>query len=750
MLRLPDLDDKTFKQIVEESKRMISSVFPDWTDENYHDPGITLIELFAWLTEMQNYYLNRITVKNELKFLKLLGIQPEEQISARADVTFEQVESPFILPKGTGVSAGEQYFETEESVLLTPIRVEKMMSYVDGIFTDYSSINASEGTTFFPFGRRVKAGHSLYIGLDGKLDAMKEFRLSFHLYEDYPVPCLKPDGWQNDFIPSARVAWEYCTYDESMGKTVWKPLDVLEDGTIHLSFSGKLVFRFPADISKYKLNSGHSDESYWIRGTVIEAGYEIPPRLRTVRNNTVAAIQRQTLVEYRDFSSNGAVSQIIRVEGYLPYYGICEVQVRERDGCWITWDAVEDMTQASPEDCCYCMKKNEESKTVEIMFGDGKNGRIPMEGADCIRVISCHPSFIQHQQLGAGTGLPNQIYTINGITGIFKILKKSFRLQVGEWCSDKKRYQWYDWHGVEDFDASGNQSRHFILDTQESKIIFGNNEKGILPEKSDRPNIRIISCQVGGGENGNVKENEIHAVASGIEQQVAVRNYCAAVGGRESETMDDAKRRLRLELKKQYRAVTSADYEKIVRNTPGLRVARVKALPLYEKGLKDYPRHTVPAKVTVVVMPYSEEGNPVPSQGFLDTVKLHLDRYRLITTEIDVIPPEYIKVTVHGSVVVAPHIKLAPERIEEVLYKLLDPINDTDAAQGWDFGRTVSKGDIFSEISKIDGVEYIKELWIHAEGEGIRKDISGDIYIPPYGLVYSGQHEIEIISKTEL
>jgi hypothetical protein len=749
MLPVPNLDDRTFKQIVEDSRKMISRFIPDWTDENYHDPGITFIELFAWLSEMQNYYLNRITVKNELKFLKLLGVCPKEQASAKADVTFSNVPGSFLLPRGTGVSAGEQHFETDEAILLTPIKIEKLISYIDGAFTDYSSINESEVTTFFPFGKEIKSGSGLYIGFDNKFDVMSEISLTFDLYEDYPIGYSKIDGSEKEFIPPAIVNWEYYTYDKQSGEYVWSPLKVERDGTYNMCFSGKLTFKVSSQMSLYKLNPEQNRERYWLRGVLKETGYENPPRIRTIKNNTVLAVQRQTLVEYRNFSASGEAVQIIEAEGYLPYYGACEVQVKDKEGYWIYWHVTEDLTKASPKDCCCMIKKNSVDKTAVIMFGDGKCGKIPEKGEGNIRIISCLPSFMQYKLLAAGTGLSNQVVKVGGIKNECDIFKKSFVIQAGVWSKDINDFKWEDWHHVEDFDSSGNSDRHFIIDTQSRKVTFGNNENGIAPEKSDNINIRIISLRVGGGENGNVKENEINNIASETDEHIKVSNHLAAVGGREKETVDDAKRNIRRDMKRQYRAVTCEDYEEIVRNTPGLRVARVKALPLYEKGLKNYPNSTVPAKVTVVVLPYSDTQNPIPSKGFLDTVKNHLDKFRLITTEIDVIPPEYIKITVHGTVVVAPHIKPDPRKIEDVLYKLLDPINRSDVSKGWEFGRTIYKGDIYSEISKIAGVEYIKDIWINAEGEGIRKDMSGDIYIPPYGLVYSGEHEIEIASKMD-
>src|ERR1041385_4562907 len=82
------LDDKTFEVLVEASTKLIPRYSPEWTDHNRHDPGITLIELFAWLTEMQQFYLDAIGPESYLKFLKLLGTKPAPAVAARTEINF--------------------------------------------------------------------------------------------------------------------------------------------------------------------------------------------------------------------------------------------------------------------------------------------------------------------------------------------------------------------------------------------------------------------------------------------------------------------------------------------------------------------------------------------------------------------------------------------------------------------------------------------------------------------------------------
>src|SRR6266850_5093691 len=72
-LTLPNLDDRTYADLVDEARALIPVYAPTWTNHNESDPGITLIELFAYLTEMLIYRLNRITDAETLAFLTLIN-----------------------------------------------------------------------------------------------------------------------------------------------------------------------------------------------------------------------------------------------------------------------------------------------------------------------------------------------------------------------------------------------------------------------------------------------------------------------------------------------------------------------------------------------------------------------------------------------------------------------------------------------------------------------------------------------------
>ena len=110
----PNLDDRTWQDLVDEAKALISQYAPQWTDYSAGDLGRTLIELFAWLVEGVTYRLNRVPDKNYIAFLNLLGITREPTIPAQVFLTFTaqpsaagQVPTPIPVPKGTQAQTRE-------------------------------------------------------------------------------------------------------------------------------------------------------------------------------------------------------------------------------------------------------------------------------------------------------------------------------------------------------------------------------------------------------------------------------------------------------------------------------------------------------------------------------------------------------------------------------------------------------------------------------------------------------------------
>jgi predicted phage baseplate assembly protein len=104
-LPAPNLDDRRFQELVDDAKRLVQQRCPGWTDHNVHDPGVTLIETFAYMTDQLLYRLNRVPERVYIKFLDLIGVRLFPPTAARVGVTF-WLSGP--LPEDVVVSAGTE------------------------------------------------------------------------------------------------------------------------------------------------------------------------------------------------------------------------------------------------------------------------------------------------------------------------------------------------------------------------------------------------------------------------------------------------------------------------------------------------------------------------------------------------------------------------------------------------------------------------------------------------------------------
>src|SRR6056300_1777787 len=103
-LPTPNLDDRRFQDFVDEAKRMIPSLCPEWTNHNLSDPGVALIEIFAWMSEQVLFRLNQVPERMYIDFLNLVGVRPFSASAATVPVTFwlsAPPEEAVVVPEGT-------------------------------------------------------------------------------------------------------------------------------------------------------------------------------------------------------------------------------------------------------------------------------------------------------------------------------------------------------------------------------------------------------------------------------------------------------------------------------------------------------------------------------------------------------------------------------------------------------------------------------------------------------------------------
>ncbi|HEX8391830.1 MAG TPA: hypothetical protein VF665_05660, partial [Longimicrobium sp.] len=121
-LPTPILDDRSWQQLRDELVRRIPVYTPEWTDHNPGDPGITLLELFAFLGENLLFRFNQVPEATRLEFLRLLQVPMRAARPSRALVALTLSQATEVLvPIGTEARAGSVAFETQDEVRAWPL-----------------------------------------------------------------------------------------------------------------------------------------------------------------------------------------------------------------------------------------------------------------------------------------------------------------------------------------------------------------------------------------------------------------------------------------------------------------------------------------------------------------------------------------------------------------------------------------------------------------------------------------------------
>ena len=139
-LPAPNLDDRRFQELVDDAKRLVQQRCPEWSDHNVSDPGVTLIELFAWMTDQIVYRLNRVPDRNYVKFLDLIGVRavPADRGEGRRDVLALGAAGrddeglgrhPGLAPCAPRTSSRSS-FETTEELAIPPVTVHRVFSQI--------------------------------------------------------------------------------------------------------------------------------------------------------------------------------------------------------------------------------------------------------------------------------------------------------------------------------------------------------------------------------------------------------------------------------------------------------------------------------------------------------------------------------------------------------------------------------------------------------------------------------------------
>jgi predicted phage baseplate assembly protein len=348
-LPAPNLDDRRFQGLVDDAKRLVQRRCPAWTDHNVSDPGVTLIEAFAYMTDQLIYRLNRVPERNYVKFLELIGVRLFPPTAARTEVTYwlsAPRPHPIVVPRGAEVAterseaAGSAIvFTTVARLDIVPCEASYVCSLKDGgTWRDYTE--SLHLTPFSCFSAHPLPGDALLIGLS---DAVPRCAV------DVRLDCsIEGVGVDPEWPP---LCWE--AYD---GQS-WVPCEVDSDTTGGFNRAGDVVVHVPPS---HVASLDHQLRSGWLRARVTppEDGqpfYSNSPLIKKVEaftvGGTIGAVQAEIVEEEVLGLSEGVPGQRFAVARppVVPSGEPLVLEVSSDEG-WQEWSPVSELAQSGPED----------------------------------------------------------------------------------------------------------------------------------------------------------------------------------------------------------------------------------------------------------------------------------------------------------------------------------------------------------------------------------------------------------------
>jgi predicted phage baseplate assembly protein len=342
----PDLDDRRFQDLVNDAKRMVMRRCPEWTDHNVSDPGVTLIETFAFMTDQLLFRLNRVPDRLYLKFLDLIGLHLLAPVPAEAPVTFwlsAPASAPLTIAAGT--QAGTLRTETTESVTFATVEDLhvvpcSLQSVLGGPGSADRTDDLRGGRPFAAFTDCPEPDDALYLGLTDPVPRCA-VRLDFR-------GRLDGVGVDPHWPPLAWEAWD--------GRD-WVECLVSEDGTGGLNRSGAVTLHLPADHAASVVGGIRAG---WLRARVtpVESGQPAYTKTPVVDALTACTVGGTMPAVHADIIQNETLGTTEGVAGQrfvvsrtpVLHTGVpIELEVSSETG-WQQWTRVDSFADSDPDD----------------------------------------------------------------------------------------------------------------------------------------------------------------------------------------------------------------------------------------------------------------------------------------------------------------------------------------------------------------------------------------------------------------
>ena len=728
----PNLDDRTYTDLVDEGILRIPRYTPEWTNHNPSDPGITLIELFAWLTDQMLWRFNQVPWRQYIAFLELLGIRLEPPRPAKTEVTFYLTRSQKYqdsipsIPLGTEISTERTenqeavIFSTERGLdigvpnirnfLITDQMVQSPISHLGALrdgFHRWSPENeqgyawSGREQSIFQATPQPHNGFYLVLGSTTRPDGQLQ-RLDGHVVElDIAGQLAGPTGINPKRPPRRWEAWD---------GEAWQPVLLSEDHDDTFGFSFD--------------ETGQSPQ-------------------QGARRAAVMLHMPLTWPEATFYSHTGA-----------PYTGF-----------WLR--------------CVY----DQQSQANQAGGGDSElpaYRRSPLFTGLTVRAIggtvpATQCTFVHDELLGESNGKPGQQFSLQSEAVLDRNANEHLRVILpGEADSE-------DWLEVSDFADSTSEDCHYTLDSRTGLLQLGplvrepaqlkaevqlrrqiqRPETGLTSfPQTDHPLqrqygkvpprgavLRMTAYRTGGGEAGNVQPGALRILKSAIPYVTRVTNHKAASGGANAETLEQAVMRVPRLLRTRDRAVTPEDFETLAKQA-SRKIRRVHCLPISAESV---------GRVTLLLVP-DTPAETSPHQRFdlprdlRNTVEQFLGERSLLGIAIQTKTPEYVRVKVQAKILLEDayrhHESVKSEicqSLQQSLYQFINPLTGGWDGNGWKFGASLQESDIIGYLHKhpVAGVRSIAALQLFSWDRQASRWVSHQeaIKLTPLQLIDSWESE---------
>jgi hypothetical protein len=391
-LQTVPLDTLDWDQMVTAIRtRIVPDSRGKWTLHAPVDPGITLLELFAWLLDQRIYWLAQTPDALMLAVLSLLGFEP---LGAQAAVSVFQLQDSAIPPRSLPVAPAGMLLELQNSdppILFTLYNGVSVLPLATGVMPGLV-VNGVDRSQDLQQGRAVAllaTGSTssevvITLNLSAPLANVPAGQ-SFSVMLEFDVPADFPPQWMASAVDgiaaAATLSWSYATTHGGTGSLA---AAATTDGTAGLRRSGIVRLPLPQDWQAQPAVAGAATTAYQLVLQIENATFTSPPRLLAVQFNAAlghhswprskaAATAGWRPLPGNVISLSAAASDSNLIE-YPPLESTVQLQVTEQGQAAVAWQWVDDFSFAGPQDRVFAIDRVHS----QISFGNGLNGHLPV------------------------------------------------------------------------------------------------------------------------------------------------------------------------------------------------------------------------------------------------------------------------------------------------------------------------------------------------------------------------------------